>query len=192
MVHSKNIVAIVLLLVGLLISGCNRSSTVSDAPSGSTPTISMQQLEANWRPKWDTMPDKSRKEQSILHPVVSFVDEGFHGSPAPQNENEKKQATKNREDFVHSFQSEPACFGITLTLTNPRSADFGLQVFNGIDERKGRWQWVLYRMDTLGAIANGEGTGAGTKMGMDGIAQSICSSIHDAAFYRGGRVEVER
>jgi hypothetical protein len=192
MVYSKNIVAIVVILVGLLVSGCNGSSTASDAASGSARDSSKHDLgETDWRPKWDTTPDKSRKKKSILNPTVSFVDKGFRGSPMPQNEGEKKQETKHREDFVQSFQKEPECFGITLTLANPKGSDFGLQVFNGIDERTGRWQWVVYRMDTLGARVYGETTGAGTKMGLDAMVKSVCSSIHDAVFYRGGRVAVE-
>jgi hypothetical protein len=167
-------------------------STASDAARGSAPTPSKHELgEANWSPKWDTTPDKNRKEKSILNPVVSFADPGFRGSPVPQNEGEKKQEMKNREDFVHSFLSEPECFGITLTLVNPKGADFGLQIFKGIDARTGRWQWVLYRMDTLGETANGEATGAGTQVGMDGMVQSVCSSIHSAVSDRGGRVEGE-
>jgi hypothetical protein len=192
MVYSKNIVVIVVILVGLLVSGCNRSSTASDAASGNTQASSKHELgETDWHPKWDTTADKSRKEQPILRPIVSFVDQGFRGSPLPHNESDKKKEIKNREDFVRSFQSEPGCFGITLRPTNPKGADFGLQVFNGIDERTGRWQWVLYRMDTLGATANGEDTGAGTKMGLDEMVKSVCSSIHDSVFYRGGRVEVQ-
>jgi hypothetical protein len=191
-VYNKNIVAIVVILAGLLVSGCNRSSSGPDAASGSTPASSKHELgETGWSPKWDITPDKSRQEKSILNPIVSFADPGFRGSPAPQTEREKKQDMKNREDFVHSFQNEPACFGITLTLTNPKSADFGLQIFKGIDGWTGRWQWVLYSMDTLGAKATGEVTGAGTQIGMDGMVQSVCSSIHSAVSHRGGRVEVE-
>lgn len=192
MAYNKNIVAIVVILVGLLVAGCSRSSTASDAPSGSEGT-SVKQAPGwtSWTPKWNTAPDKSRKEKPILNPTVSFVEQGFRGSPAPQNEREKKQAMKNQEDFVGSFQSQPECFGITLTLKNPKDADFGLQIFKGIDERIGSWQWVLYRMDTLGVTVSGEDSGAGTQIGLDGMVKSVCSSIHNGASNRGGKVEAE-
>jgi hypothetical protein len=102
----------------------------------------------------------------------------------PQDERAKKQAQKDQEDFVHTFQSERECFGITLILADPKSTDFSLQLFNGIDERTGRLQWVVYRMDTLELKATGETTGS-----IGDVAKSVCSSIHDAVSDRGGRVE---
>lgn len=103
----------------------------------------------------------------------------------PQNETEKEQETRDRATFAESFQKEPQCFGITLKLGNPKDADFGLQIFKGIDGRTGRWQWVLYRMDTLGANVNGEATAVSP----NGMVTSVCSSIHDVVFPSGGIVE---
>jgi hypothetical protein len=189
MVYSRYIPAALAILAGLAVSGCSSASNVSDAPSNGAEAATKHEPDTSWRPKWDIMPDKSRKEKSILTPTVSFADPGFRGSPVPQNEREKKKATKNQEDFIESFKSESKCFGIALKLKNPGDADFALQVFSGIDGRTGRLQWVLYRMDTVGAAATGEGTGASTKMGRDGMVQSVCSSIHDAVFNQGGSVE---
>jgi hypothetical protein len=190
MFHNKSILATIVMLVGLLISGCDRATTTSSAASGVTVILPRDKAgKTPWRPNWETTPDKSKRAKSLLSPTVSFADPGFRGSPVPQNEREKKQELKNRGDFVQSFQSEPECFGITLMVKNPGNADFGLQVFNGIDERTGRWQWVVYRMDTLGATETGEATGAGTRMGLDATVKSVCSSIHGVVFYRGGRVE---
>jgi hypothetical protein len=167
-------------------SGCsNRSSNASDAPSGTTQAAAKYNPGATWQPKWDTAADKGKKEKSVLSPTVSFVDQGFHGSPMPKNETEKEQETKDRATFAESFQTDPQCFGITLKLKNPKDADLGLQIFKGIDGRTGRWQWVLYRMDTLGVNVNGEATAASP----NGMVQSVCSSIHDAVFSRGGIVE---
>jgi hypothetical protein len=189
MAYNKNTLAIVVTLVGF-ISGCNQSSSTPDATSGNAPSSS-KGGEIHWSPKWDTSPDKGRQEKSILNPIASFADPGFRGSPVPQNEEGKKKEMKNREDFLRSFRSERECFGITLRATNPKDSDFSLQVFNGIDGRTGRLQWVLYRMDTLGLKANGETTGAGTPMGIDSVAKSVCSVIHDAVSEQGGRVEGE-
>ncbi len=192
MCHNKSVLATIVMLVGLLISGCDRTTTTSSAASGVTQTSPRDEAwKTYWRPNWETTPDNSKKEKSVLSPTVSFADPGFRGSPVPQNEREKKQELRNRGDFVQSFQSEPECFGITLMVKNPRNADFGLQVFKGIDGRTNRWEWVLYRMDTFRAMASGEATGAGKGMGPDAMVKSVCSSIHEAVFFRGGKVEAE-
>jgi hypothetical protein len=174
------------VLVLLVVTSCNRTSNTSDAPSGSTLAGAKDEASTGWQPKWDTAADKDKKKKPVLRPTVSFVYQGFHGSPTPQNESENEQDTKNRETFAESFEKEPQCFGLIL-MKNPRDADFGLQVFKGIDGRTGRWQWVLYRMDTLGMYASGEATSVSPN-GMV-LVQSVCSSIRDAAFSRGGIVE---
>ncbi len=63
---------------------------------------------------------------------------------------------------------------------NPKDTDLVLQIFKGVDGRTGRLQWVLYRTDTLGELGHGEGTGADTKQGQEGIARDVCSTIRDA------------
>jgi membrane associated rhomboid family serine protease len=141
-------------------------------------------MDMPWEPKWDTNPDKNRKVKSVLTPTVSFAEPGFRGSPAPQNDSEKEQERKSRETFIDSFQSVPQCHGITLKLRKRGDADFALQVFNGIDGRTGRWQYLLYRMDTLGEVERGE-----TTQGPKGVAQSVCSTVLVTAFPRGGSVE---
>lgn len=90
---------------------CNRPSNVPDAPSRSTQASAHHQVDTSWQPKWDVAPDKGKKEKPALSPIVSFADEGFHGSPIPENEIDKREETKNREAFVESFQREPQCFG---------------------------------------------------------------------------------
>jgi hypothetical protein len=176
MVRSRYVQVAFALLACLLVSACGNPSNMAAAKRNS---------DTSWAPKWDTGPDKSRKEKSVLRPTVSFADLGFRGRPVPQNETEKKQAVKIQESFVESFRKEPQCFGITLRLKNAEEADFRLQVFEGIDGRTGRWQWILYRMDTLGEKAHGEGTGEGP----NAIVKSVCSTIRDDAFSQGGSVE---
>ena len=190
--YSANILTTLVMLAALLESGCGRSSTSSDAASESKQASSQDEAgTTQWRPKWKTMPDKTKKEKSVLNPTASFVDQGFGGSPVPRNERERKEEMKNRADFVHSFEKAHECFGITLKLKNPVDTDFGLQIFNGIDGRTGKWQWILYRMDTFQVRAYGETTGAGTPMGTDAMVKSVCSSLHDAVSLQGGRVELE-
>jgi membrane associated rhomboid family serine protease len=156
------------------------STRTSSSGTGAAPKYL---ADGSWGPKWDTDADKNRKVKSVLSPTVSFPDQGFHGNPAPQSGIEKEQERKDREIFVNSFRTERQCYGITLKLKNSKEADFGLQVFSGIDGRTGRWQYVLYRMDTLGEIEHGE-----TTVGPNEIAQSVCSAIRGAA-NRGGSVE---
>lgn len=179
MVYSRCIPVAFVLLAGLLVTACNRAS---DAPHVVFATKS--NADTSWSPKWDTAPDKSRKLKSVLSPTVSFADEGFRGSPIPQNESEKEQERQNQKLFVESFRSNPQCNGITLKLKDPKEADFSLQVFSGIDGRTGRWQYVLYRMDTLGEKEHGEGTG-----GLNGILKSVCPTIREAAFMQGGTIQ---
>lgn len=91
MFHLRYTQAALALLVGLLLTACNRSSNASDAPSGTTLAAAKYKPGATWQPKWDTAADKGKKEKSVLSPTVSFVDQGFHGSPMPKNEIEKEQ-----------------------------------------------------------------------------------------------------
>jgi hypothetical protein len=48
--------------------------------------------------------------KSVMSPTVSFADAGFHGSPVPQNEKEKKQALNNLtlRDSACRLQGGPA------------------------------------------------------------------------------------
>ena len=189
MIRNKKPFRVLILLTVLVIAACDRSSNASDSISTPTST-SGQSAPAHWQPSWNTMAEKGKQEKTTLIPVVTFADDGFRGSPLPKNGTEKNQAANYREDFVHTFQNEHDCFGITLTLKDPKAADFALQVFNGIDGRTGSLQWVLYRTDTLRASSWGESTGAGTKMGMDGVVHSVCTSVHNSISSQGGRVEV--
>jgi hypothetical protein len=190
--YSWNILTTLAMLAALLESGCGNPSTSPDAASGNKQDSSQDETgTTEWRPKWITTPDKIKNEKSVLNPTASFVDQSFSGSPVPRNERETKEAMKNREDFVHSFEKARECFGITLKLKNRADIDFGLQIFNGIDGRTGKSQWVLYRMDTGQVRAYGEATGAGTSMGADAVVKSVCSSLHDAVSLQGGRVELE-
>lgn len=123
MVHGRRLQAGRVLLAGLLVSACNRAS---DAPRVALATRS--NADTSWSPKWDTAPDKNKKVKSVLSPTVSFADEGFRGSPMPQNQSEKEQERQNQELFVESFRSEHQCNGIALKLKDPKQADFSLQV----------------------------------------------------------------
>jgi len=166
-------------LAGLLISACHNVSTASIAASEQdSPTA--QSTGTDWSPKWNTSPDKSRRAKTRLVPTIRFADDGFRGSPVVENQEEKRNNTRSRTAFAQSLQGIPECSGIDLRTGSSDDTDFVLQLFNSIEGRSGRLQWVLYRTDTLGAVAYGEGTGADTKQGQDGITTSVCSSIHNA------------
>ena len=193
-----------LLATITLVAGCSQSRQVeskSDSLAGqlvAAPPPPPQPLSSNsaqtsrnatltdWRPSWNTAPEKGKSPKSILVPTVSFVDQGFRGSPSRE---QGKWVKDSQQKFIEAFRKNHECFGVTLALTNPAKSDFGLQYFEGIDGRTGRYQWVLYRMDTLGAVASGEGTGVQTTSGLDGAAQSVCSSIRNTLNHQGGKVE---
>jgi len=175
------------VLFGLLLSACEDHSSRSNSAST---TSSLKPDQTVWQPKWDTKPEKEKTAKPLLTPTLAFVDEGFRGSPMPQAQSEKLQQSKTREDFAQAFRDERACFGVTLILNNSRTADLGIQVFEGIDGRTGRWQWILYRMDTLGAVASGEVT-SGQERRLDLTVGAVCNSVHDAVTHSGGTVEAE-
>jgi hypothetical protein len=184
-VDGRKALAIFVILAILLFSRYYRSSYASGSASA---IFDGDSAKTGWTPKWNVAEDKSRPPKSNLKPIVAFADPGFHGSPAPQDKESKKKEVENREKFASSFEGQPECFGITLARVNPSDADFNLQIFNGIDGHTGRWQWVLYSMDTLGAKASGEATGANTIMGTDAMVKSVCNSIHNSLSQQGGRV----
>jgi len=75
------------------------------------------------------------------------------------------------------------CKDVALLRTKPTTADFDLQVFDGLDGRAGRWQWVIYRTDTSERLAFGE------VAGIEVVAKEVCSQIHMRTDLGGGTVE---
>ena len=113
------------------------------------------------------------------------MEPGFRGSPAPRDESEKENGLRNRKGFAEAFRSERECFGMTLELSSPEKADFGMQLFEDDNGQTNEWRWVLYRMDTLGERAHG----IVSRGGINEVAKSICSSIHNTISHPGGQVE---
>lgn len=181
MLSGKSILGFALgALIQLLTSRGHDGLIVSGVVQGSeraSPTP--QSTETDWNPTWDTSPDRSRKIKTHLTPTVRLAHDGFRGSPTFENQEQKTKNANARETFARSLPSIPECSSITLKSEGSDDTDFVLQLFNGIEGRSGRLQFVLYRMDTLGESAHGEGTGADTKQGQDGIARSVCSTIRD-------------
>lgn len=163
---------------GLLLTACQRSSPAFDTihKSGRT-QAGAEPAQTNWTPTWNTGADKNREAKTRLVATIAFANDGFHGSPVFNDPEQKRKNTEARSFFALSLRNVPECSGITLEAGNSQGADFALQLFSGIDGRTGRLQWVLYRTDTLGEVAYGEGTGAETRMGQEGIAEAICSVI---------------
>jgi hypothetical protein len=165
-------------LTALLAGACYNTSSPSTAAQRTQQTHpTAQSTGTNWHPTWDTSPDKSKTEIARLRPTFRLAGDGFRGSPIFENQEQKKKNAQTRETIARSLPSIPECSGIELQPQNSKDAGFVLQLFNGIDGRSGRLQWVLYRADTLGERAHGEGTGADTVMGQIGIAEAVCSAI---------------
>ena len=181
----KVVYATLIVLAGLSVSACNHAPNSSDALLSGSEAPVQNTPDTSWKPKWDTSPDKARQAKSALAPTLAFAEQGFRGSPVPQNDRQKQLERKNREIFSESFEDDPECYGITLKLKKPEDADFALQIFEGIYGRTGRWQYVLYQTDTLGERSRGEISGTGAK----GLAASVCSTLREVAFAKGGSVE---
>jgi hypothetical protein len=77
--------------------------------------------------------------------------------------------------FLQVVSRTSECTGVGFSRSNPRSADFDMQLFNGIDGRNGRWEWVLYRTDITERLAFGE------EENIDTVAKSVCVAVLDHA-----------
>ena len=190
MSYNKFKLTTVVILVGLLSSGCNRASTTrSVASEGTQPSLGGDARKPDQQPQGVT-PFKY-KEKPVLNPTVAFADPGRPDSPVSQNEG-GRVGLKNREAFVRSFQSQPECFGITLMIDSPKNADFGLQTSYDSDGKTVRWEFFLFRMDSIREVGSGNSTGPSTSVGSEEIAKSVCSAIRGAVSGKGGKVNAEK
>ncbi len=177
------------LVSASLLPACGNPTRTSDAFSETSQSLASPQSPAlSWQPTWNTAPDKSRQPKDELAPTVGLAQDGFRGSPIFEDKVQKQKNAQIRDAFVGAFSNTPECAGITLTLQEPIGSNFALQVFSAISGRTGRLQWILYRMDTLGESAHGEGTLADDNVGLTEITKSVCSSIRSQATPKGGTV----
>jgi len=139
-----------------------------------------------WRPNWETVPDKSKKAKEQLSPTLVFADDWLGFIPTLDTDEQKKQHQKDierKELVIQAVRRLPECKGVTFMRSNPKTADFDVQVFNGLDGRIGKWQWVLYRTDIIERLSYGEETDT------DGVAKSVCTAVHASVGSSGGKVE---
>lgn len=166
--------ALNLMLFGALLAGCK------DA------TQSQPAKETTWQPSWKTTPDKNKPPKVQLRPTVAFDDEWLGGIPVLGTDEQKRahdEDIRQKEQFIDAFRHMPECKGVAFARTKPASADFDMQLFNGLDGRAGRWQWVIYRTDTDERISFGEETD------LDEVAKNVCTTIHKRVDLAGGKVE---
>jgi hypothetical protein len=117
---------------------------------------------------------------------MTFSDDWLGGVPVLDTEEQKKANDKDvraKELFLQAFRGSPECKGVTFKRANPRAADFDLQIFDGLDGRTGRWQWVLYRTDTTERLAFGE------ESEVNSAAKTVCTTLHAVIEPAGGNVE---
>jgi len=162
-----------LLLSIALLTGCQRTVPSSAATS-------------SWRPKWDTVPDKDKKPKPRLSPTITFSDDWLGAVPVLDSDEQKKlheQDVRQKELSIQAFRRLPECKGVTFMQTNPQGADFNFQIFDGLDGRTGKWQWVLYRSDILQRLAFGEETD------VNSLTKSVCTALRTNVEPTGGKVE---
>lgn len=190
MFWNKGLAVAVAVFTGMVITPFRNGLAVLSGSQGSQQiSQTPQSTGTDWRPTWNTAPDNSRKAKSNLVPTVALADDGFHGSPIFKDPQQKMRNAQAREAIVRSLPSIPECSGVTWSVRNTEDTDFVLQIFNGIDGRIDRLQWILYRTDTLGESAHGEGTGASTRMGQDGVMRDVCSIIRNLATPENRKIE---
>ena len=139
-----------------------------------------------WRPGWETIPDKNKKAKPKLSPGLTFADDWLGFVPDLSSDEQRKLHEKDvqqKEMFIQAFRHQPECKGVTFMRSNPKTADFDIQVFYGLDGRIGRWQWVLYRTDITERLTYGEETDISI------VAQNVCTAIPANVESRGGDVE---
>jgi hypothetical protein len=127
-----------------------------------------------WRPSWETIPDKTKRPKEHLTPTVAFVDDVLSFTPVLDTDEQKKlhELDVSQKDlFVRTLGQVSECNGISFMRTRPRDADFDIQVFNGLDGRTGKWQWVLYRTDIT------ERLGFGEEPDIKIVARNICLGV---------------
>jgi hypothetical protein len=167
----SNSVVGLILLIGLQ-TGCQRTIPSSSAN--------------NWQPDWATAPDKSKKPKTQLSPTVTFSDDWLGAVPVLDTDEQRKANDRDiraKELFTQAFRRSSECKGVTFKRTRPRAADFDVQIFDGIDGRTGKWQWVLYRTDTAERLVFGE------EADVNLAAKSVCAALRATLEPMGGNVE---
>jgi hypothetical protein len=107
-------------------------------------------------------------------------------TPASDDEEQKrlwKKSNLEKELVLQSFQRLPECKSITFLRTNPKAADFDVQIDNGLDGRIDKWQWVLYRSDITERLAFGE------EGDVASATKSVCMALRANVETIGGKVE---
>jgi hypothetical protein len=139
-----------------------------------------------WRPNWETTPDRTKKAKARLSPTLTFTEDWLGAVPVLDTDEQKKlhqRDTEQKELFIQAFRRLSACKGLIFMRSDPKKADFDVQVFNGLDGRTGRWQWVLYRTDITERLGFGEETVP------DEVAKNVCITMYANTEPLGGKVE---
>jgi hypothetical protein len=139
-----------------------------------------------WQPKWETVPEKNKQPKPQLSPTLTFTDDWLGAVPVLDTDDQKRlhdEELHQNELFLDAFRTLPVCKGVTFMRSNPKSADFDVQIFQGLDGRAGKWQWVLYRTDIT------ERLGYGEEQDVTSAARNICLSLLANVSPQGGRVE---
>jgi hypothetical protein len=139
-----------------------------------------------WLPDWETAPDKNKNAKPKLSPTLVFNDADlaqFEVLDTDEQKERHKQEIGEEELFIQIFRRLPECKSVTFKRSNPSEADFHIDVFNGLDGRRGRWQWVLYRADTR------ERMGFGEELDADSLVKSVCLALRATVEPTGGNVE---
>jgi len=117
---------------------------------------------------------------------MTFTEDWLGAVPVLDSDEQKRlhaQEVQEKELFVQAFRRLPECKGVTFKRTNPREADFDVQIFNGLDGRTGRWQWVLYRTDIVERLAFGE------EVDVSSLTKSVCMALRSNVELTGGKVD---
>ena len=162
----------------VVLAGCEYLGSRDNAAQTVPPAV---KPELNWKPTWEG-PPATGPEKARLSPTIAFMDEWLGKGALTGRGYAQTLSAPLKEHFIDVFQQAPECRDVVLKKSMPRTADFTVQVFEGIDGRKGRWQWRMFRTDTGADMGNGEGTG-------DIPVTSICSTVRGHAFTSGGVVQ---
>jgi len=141
---------------------------------------------STWEPKWQTIADKSKAAKPHLSSTITFSDDWVGFAPSLDDDEQKRlneQDIHQKEQFLEAFRRMPECKGTTFMRSKPKSADFDMQIFNGLDGRAGKWQWVLYRTDTFERLAFGE------EADVNSVAKNVCTALRTHVGLAGGEVE---
>jgi hypothetical protein len=171
----------VLLAVAL----CVATASCSFWPRQKTSSTESANLSA-WKPGWVTVPDRDKRRKGTLEKTVAFTDDYLGWVPGLKTDDEKKANEKEqalKRDFMATFARIEACHDIVFERSKPQDADFDFQLFDGIDGRAGKYQWVLYRTDVT------ERLGYGEDADLQSVTKSVCDAVRQETEQKGGRIE---